>query len=251
MKDIDFLPDRYRVQTSARKARVWRLTVLLVFSMGVGATATGQLALRGSATARLQAIKLQHSNAQATSELQERLHSQLSSVEDSARLYAYLQHPWPRTQLLTTVVEILPPEISLNELRIVRETPPNVKRLRPSRRGGSQEEQDAKDRLPAVQQDLQQLQEERKSTRCVVYLKGFTSQLASLHAYQAKLSESTLITKVELISLESAKSESQSGTLQFGLRLVVLPGYGNPSGPVGADNDKPVTASNALGDTQR
>src|SRR5688500_5808847 len=113
MKDIDFLPARYREQYSQRRAQLWRLTVLALFVAGVGATAAGQYTLRRSARQHLEAVNPQHSAARAKSDQHTQLQQQLKDVQATTQLYAYLQHPWPRTQILAEVAERLPATLTL------------------------------------------------------------------------------------------------------------------------------------------
>jgi len=224
---------------------MWRVAVFLVFGVGIGAAVAGQAALRCAAMTSLKNIKAQYAAAQATSQEHDRLLLKLSEVEDSARLYAYLKHPWPRTQLLATILKPMPPEVLFTKLQITRETPPVPRRLNSSPMLTNKSEQDEQDSLSGVQRDLSDIQAERSKTRCVIYLSGYTTDLVALHQYLRLLGETTLITKAELSSLTSAKQSGLSGSTQFGLRLEVLPGYGNPGGPHETNSEAGETALTA------
>jgi hypothetical protein len=238
MKDIDFLPARYREQNAQRRVQLWRVSVLALFVAGVGATAAGQYTFRRAARQHLEAVSPQHSAARAKSEQHTQLQQQLKEVQATTQLYAYLQHPWPRTQIFAEVAERLPPTLTLSELRLLQEAVAvesnEVRRARrPRGREGTDEE--SKEKLPAAVRDLKRLREEHDAARTIVEVSGQTHDIAALHAYLGKLSESPLFARCELSSLEAltegktpADSTRQS---RFKLRLALRPGYGQPGSP--------------------
>ena len=121
MNSFDFLPDRYREQSTNRKAELWRLFVLLAFGGICAASAAGQYAQRFAVIKQLAAAERQYTDAQARSKQFGDLQRRWKQVRATAELYAYLDRRWPRTQILATVAESLPPEIHLSELSIARE----------------------------------------------------------------------------------------------------------------------------------
>lgn len=236
MQDIDFLPSRYRELSSERQVRLWRLAVFALFGAGIGVTALGQYSFRRAARQQLAAIDEQHSLARAKTEQFTALHQQLKEAQATTQLYAWLQHPWPRTQILAGVSAKLPETVTLSELRLTRETPPAERSdSRRSRRGNGASDEEAQANLAPAVRDLQKLREEYDSAKVVVEVSGLTSDIAALHLYVAQLCEAPLFMKCELASLEAVGDANyQSPTAfqsKFKLRLVVRPGYGQPGSP--------------------
>ncbi len=233
MHDIDFLPSKYREQNTARKARVWQFAVLLLFGGVIVATAAGQYLLRVSATSERDAVLLQHTAAKATNDLFDRLQSRLADVRSTAQLYTYLQHPWPRTQILAAVGRELPDEVTLSEMRITLDAnaSPEGGRNRPrDPRRSENEDKELAGMHPAAR-DLKQLADEFNGQRTVVLLAGHTSDTAALHRLVARLGDAALFAKAELRSLEAAQRRELHGSSVFEVRLTVRPGYGQPGGP--------------------
>jgi Tfp pilus assembly protein PilN len=216
MKNIDFLPARYRERRSTRNSHLWRLVVLAAFGAAVGATAVGQQLLKNSAAAQ---------NGQFST-----LQRQLAEARASAQLYAYLQHPWPRTRIMALLAEPLPDEVTLTEVSIARESLDDAQREtsgRPRRRRETDED-DA--RLTPAERDLQQLRDEFDKRRSIVRITGRTTSIASLHEYVAGLAASPLVAKAELSSLETARADNAGDGSEFHLRVLIVAAHGQSDG---------------------
>jgi Tfp pilus assembly protein PilN len=148
-----------------------------------------------------------------------------------AELFTYLEHPWPRTQLIDALLAPLPEEITFDELTIDGETRvDNLNTLTvPSRKSRKAEQETACTLLPATE-DLQQLRAECDGTRTVITLKGLATDSEALYRYLADLSRAPLFAKTELRCIE-AESTDDGGQLRFFATIVVQPGYGQPGGP--------------------
>jgi hypothetical protein len=231
MKDLDFLPQRYREETHLRRAQLWRTAVLALFGVVVGGTALGQYGFQYSLRRELAAIEGAHAEALAKTEQFAQLSHDLEEVRFTADLYAYLRHPWPRTQILAAVAEHLPSELVLSELRIARETasgrsePSHLPPPPTQAEGGKAPE------LPAAVQDVQRLRQECDAGRTIVEVSGLACDIASLHTFVAKLGETPLFSRCELAALESAGDGKSPVQTRFRVRLTVRPGYGQPGGP--------------------
>jgi hypothetical protein len=238
MTSFDFLPDRYREQKTNRKAEVWRLFVLLAFGGLCAATAAGQYLLRFSTLKQLAAAELQYSDAQARSKQFGDLQRQWKELRAAAELYTYLDHHWPRTQILAAVAEALPPEIHLSEISIAREVPPppsiSLRAAYPTR-NANKETATAADSSPAALRDFTRLRDENAASDVIVRISGFTTDTDALHRYLSQLGSGRHFAKSELRSLESAGSPLLGPATQFNLRLVVRAGYGQAGGPSGAN----------------
>jgi hypothetical protein len=234
MKNIDFLPDIYAQREALRRARVWWGIVVLVFGGAIGSSATAQVWLRHSLQRHLDDLAPQFAAAQAQVHELADLQAQITKVGHEASLCTYLQHPWPRTQLLADVVRPLPLAIRLTQIHIGEEelarTAVQAGPRRPTR-----EDEDAAAKMLAPQQDLVRIQEEIDHRQTVIIVEGQTTDVARLHQYVADVSRSPLIAEGSIKALEKGP-DKQHGLTQFTVRLIVRPGYvqrGNEGAPAG------------------
>lgn len=234
---IDFLPPKYREQYATRRRKIWRLVVIVLFGLAVGATAFCQFTLRRAVEFELGAVQPQHAAAlEVNAELGD-LQSRLREVRDFAELYTYLRHPWPRSQILLCIARTAPPPVTLSEIRVIHETsaprPDFVSRNRgrqPARGAPTQH------KSPAAR-DLEQLREELDHAHTIVHVTGLTADVGQLHSYVSRLGFSPLFERAELESVESTGGADQNGPAHFELRLTVRAGYGQPGGPTGPATD--------------
>lgn len=229
MNNIDFLPERYRELRTARRSNVWRWAVLVVFGVAVGATAVGQQVLRSSVAAKVDAVGRQYTAAQERNSQFSQLQLRLKQARAGAQLYAYLKHPWPRSQILAAVVEPLPPEVTLLDVSIASETPEDAQRNEVSGRARRRRErEEAETRLLPAERDLKQLREEFERFGTVVRVSGRTADIDKLHEYVSSLSRSPLVAQAEFSSLESARDAADQGISDFHLRVLVIAAHGRP-----------------------
>jgi Tfp pilus assembly protein PilN len=239
MQNIDFLPQEYRQRRARRHGQSGRIVAIAGIGALIVAAAFGQRYQRRQADDEMATVAPVYDTAVAQQQQLDGLQSQLQTARAAAELYAYLRHPWPRTQLLAALLGPLPAEIGLDQVQIVRETAPavpvaNVEGSPAGNRPNA--ETDLAKLLPA-QRDLRQLRDELDKMRTVIHLSGTTSDTGQLHGYLHALGRSDLFAKAELDSLESAEG---SGASRFRATLVVRPGYGQPGGP--APQPKPALA---------
>ncbi len=163
------------------------------------------------------------------------LKKMLLTTRSDAGLYAYLRHPWPRTQILAAVVESLPDSVMLAQIQIHRESTMSTADIptHQQRRVDKQKE-DIKKLLPS-QRDIKQLRKVYDTGDTIVSIEGMTTHVGSLHRYLGGLEKSRLIEKAELSSIESLENSDQTDVSQFSARLVVRPGYGQQGGEATAD----------------
>jgi Tfp pilus assembly protein PilN len=225
MKDIDFLPNRYHEQGARRKAQAWRIMLLILFGGVCAASAVGQQFVRRSVESQIDAIAPAYASADATNRLLEKLQEELKSADSEAALYAFLHHPWPRTQILAALVKPLNESVYLSELQIHDE----AKLVQRPEQGRPQNnlppEASQIDRLPS-QVDLERLQADRDGKQTVVTLVGQTTDISALHRYVTELGRVRLFSTAKLVSLHSIEDKSQQPRSQFNVRVIVRPGYG-------------------------
>lgn len=228
MQDIDFLPADFKRRRTRRHGRSWQ-AITLAAAAGIVAV----VAMAQSRTLR----QIQQQVAQTEPERQlldarqtqlDDLRQKLADAEARADLLAYLDHPWPKTQLLAATLHQLPDAVVCNSILLTRD----AKRSQPaSRAAGGASEEDAASLRPATR-DLRKLEEECDHAVTAIVLKGVTSDGIELHRYLDSLNREPLVDKVKLHSLEASDGESDA-KFRFEARLTVRPGFGLPDGPDG------------------
>lgn len=242
MNDIDFLPIEYRERRRRRQSQPWQVVAAVaLLGMVAGAAFTqqrrqNQLEAEWAAVTPLyeSAVQLQKQLADA----QERL----TEATASAELYTYLRHPWPRTQLLAALVNLLPQEITLQQVQILRDAAPTNPSKNQTAAAKTEEEEKLK-LAPASKRDLAALRQRLDSMQTVVILTGMATDSAALHRYLAQLDATDIFDKADLDSFNSVEGNKGNPVLQFRVVLVVQPGYGQPGGPSGHYQKFPREAS--------
>ncbi|MBS0209926.1 MAG: hypothetical protein JSS27_13340 [Planctomycetes bacterium] len=225
IKQIDFLPDRYRQVDVQRHSKWWRMLVLVLFGGAICATQVGQMCQRRQVQAQLDDATLHYQAAQLESQKLANIRQTLVPLRAKAELLTYLRHPWPRSQLLASIAAPLPNDVLLERVRFQREqirTEPTVA-APPPQPGVA-----AADMRTPVERDLEKVRDEADQSRIVIYLEGTTRDDASLHNYLSLLTREPLLAENELASLERDQAH-----LRFTVRVLVRPGYGQRRGPAG------------------
>jgi Tfp pilus assembly protein PilN len=223
MKTIDFLPDIYRQRAALRMARVWWCLVVVLFSGAIGSSIVAQVWLRVSLQRQLAVVEEAFLTSQVQVKELATLQSQIARSAQEASLFTYLQHPWPRTQLLAQVVKPLPSSIRLTQIHIREEDlPRETPQAGPLHRGGDAQ---AAAKLRPPEEDLAKLQQETDFKQTVVEIQGLTPDVGDLHEFVAELNDSALIASAHIKSLEADQAQQHVRT-RFTLRLIVHPGYG-------------------------
>lgn len=230
MKDLDFLPDRYREKNAQRKTRAWRAAVLAMFSALLAAGSLGQLEFRRLIEAHLQTVRQQYDQVVHTGKELTALQAELRAARAEAELLTYLRRPWPRTQLLAAIAEPLSEPITLNKLTVRQEEAGGSPAPPPPRGQTAQDQAAAEAAQPAAERTLKQLRTMFDEAPLTVTLEGVSRDSTALHVYIGKLAESEWFSAVELRSIDRS-DDAQAATFRFIARLVVRPSHGRPQTP--------------------
>lgn len=223
MKTIDFLPDIYRQRAALRQARVWWCLVVVLFGGTITLSVVAQVWLRVGLQRQLAVLEQSFASSQTQVHELATLQSQIAKSAQEASLFTYLQHPWPRTQLLAQVVQPLPKSIRLTQIHVrEEELPRETPQSGPQNRGAADQEAG---KLQPPEADLARLQQEMDFKQTVVELQGFTPEVSRLHEYVASLNTAPLVAAAHIKSLESDPDQTKLRT-RFTLRLMIHPGYG-------------------------
>lgn len=230
MKPIEFLPPEYRHKQALHRAKLWWLTIAVLFGTGIGLTAITQYGLR---------LQLQQQVAQFDREFQiatvrraelEATQKRLQDADHEVALYTYLRHPWPKSQILAAIVAPLPSGIRLTEFHTSQEvgipgSTSNVNTTTVS--------VDAN--MAAVgnsfELDMKALRAASDAHPLYLTIQGTATTSDELHAYVAQLHKHRLFSKVELQSVEAQRISTGPSLTQFQIQVQLLPGLGQPGGP--------------------
>lgn len=232
MKKIDFLPPRFREENDQRKRVFWRGVAVVFSALMMSIAVAAKYQQLRMADGRLEITRSRYDAALIEAQKLGDLNGQLAVLDADAELLVYLRHAWPRTQVLAAVLPRVPDSVRLRRLRVAREGEPQAQTavsLRDPVRAAADAEAGAPQLSPA-HSDLAALRQELDAAATVVILEGTTDDMVALNGYLGQLSDSALIRRAELESIESL-AEELPGRSSFRARLTLSPGYGQPGGP--------------------
>ncbi len=240
MHDIDFLPIEYRVANSQRRTHMWRVVVV---AMGLGCLIAGasyDQFQRNLLKSQLTAAQKRYQSGQLLGQKIARLESQLFAEQDEAALYAYLEHPWPRSRIIAEIVKPLPKDIYLERLTIeYRAGPKAVTRRDSVRAPKAPATEETKSARPA-REDLDLLRGQYDEQDLIVTISGLIDDEASLHNYLARLELSEWFTSAELDDIQRDERDGLQYS-RFRVELTVRQGYGQSDN----DSNKPPKVASA------
>lgn len=238
MKNLDFLPASYRQRLQQKQARIWWGIVAATFGIAIGASACAQWSVARSLQYQLTTAGNAATAASEQDKRYARLLNEVNQGSDLAALCVYLKHPWPRTQILASLVTPLPDSVRLMEVRIRQEAPSGalLPTATPPKAGDARPEAAAKSG-PAA--DLARLRTENDHLLTMVEVTGETSDADALHRYVAALGKSDLLLGARLKSFEAVEARDVA-TIRFELRAKVRAAYGQVDGPEGPPVERPV-----------
>jgi hypothetical protein len=234
--ELDFLPSDYRSRAATNKSHSWLAIVLLVYTVFTGGLLAYQKFAERSLLTRRATVQPRYADAQQKNQRFVELQTQVTKANDLADYCAYLEHPWPRTQILATLVASLPPGVVLTEVDLARERLParELAEVSPPAAAVAPDGQDPKkkdDSPPTAREELQRLRREVDATRVVLRVRGVTSDPAALHACLATLNRARPFVSAQLESMNAYRKDDLPHGTSFDLRLELQPGYGQPGGP--------------------
>lgn len=231
MNEIDFLPQGYRREHSRRRRQVWQFVAIALVT-GIIATATllqWQMAARFQA--RVDDLMPQYQESEKRNKQLAELTIKLGNTQDQAELFTYLRHPWPKTQILATLLKQLPKDVTLQKIKIFRKLPIGTRQQNALSQSQRESEEQRLASLSPAARDLEQIRSLVDPMQIELTIIGTTTQPAALHEYVIQLGHESFFSKAELESIESVKSKNDIH-MRFELHLRVQPGYGQPGGPI-------------------
>ncbi|MCE9528238.1 MAG: PilN domain-containing protein [Planctomycetales bacterium] len=231
MKNIDFLPDHYHHQRMLGHSRLCWMGVASLFALAIAGTASGQWYLRQTLDAQLRLVEPKYVIAQQRQAEIAKVMENGKRAEELAALYIYLEHPWPRTQLLAAIAQPLTPSIQLTSLNLIDQTEATLVARGEERDTNHSNVEGEKPKQLTPQSVLARLRGEHDHQRTILELSGETENTKDLHEYVDCLAKSPLFASASLKGLESGSEDKAKKSSRFEIRVVVRPGYGQPGAP--------------------
>jgi Tfp pilus assembly protein PilN len=234
VSELDSLPSDYRNRVSSSRSHSWLAIALIVYAAFTGGLLAYQQIAERSLGARSAIVQPRYADAQQKNQRFVELQAEVTKANDLADYCAYLEHPWPRTQILSTLIARLSPGVYLTEVDLARERLPARELAEvssPPATTGSHDPQKKQDSPPTAREELQRLRREVDCTRIVLHVRGVTGDPAALHACLATLTQSRLFARAQLESMNAYRRDDMPHGTAFDLRLELLPGYGQAGGP--------------------
>ncbi|MEN6450446.1 MAG: hypothetical protein ABFC96_08145 [Thermoguttaceae bacterium] len=233
MHDLDFLPSEFRRKQQRRQSQPWLIVASTAVVGLVAAAAIAQHYRWRNVQAELAAVEPAYETAV-------HLQSQLAGIEKrvgearaAAELYTYLRHPWPRTQLLSALLQPLPKEIAFQQVHVFRQPASTRPGAATAAAPDKKAEEERLKAMPPAARDLASFRARLDPMHTVVVLSGTAAADAPLHRYLGVLDATDIFDKAELDCFNSVDGDKTIASLQFRALLVVEPGYGQPGGPTG------------------
>ncbi len=249
---VDFLPAHYLERSRKRRNDLWRLLVVALLGGVIACTAIFVHEFRRRAEDELVRFDSLGTKSTTTSSKLAALNAQLQPIKARAELLTYLRYPWPRTRLMSCVLQPLPASIKLTRLHIVREpTEKSDKRsdsaaAKPAApTSATATSGSASKSPPPMLSDLQRLRADCERLQSVVLLSGTVSDPSALYDYLGKLGGDAMFSRVELGPVE--RSGNDEDPTRFTARLTVRPGHGQLNGPERSGSEPPKPSIAGLG----
>lgn len=234
VKQIDFLPDKFRHAVRRRRASYWRVLVVFMFMGVFAAAAWGLQAVRSGVRREFEQTNVRYTAAQAQENLLKNREARLAELRAYADLVTFLRHPWPRSQLLEQLFAPLPDTVIIDKVHLANEQRPVAAGDAAAAPGEA-----ANEAAPAktASTDLTELRKSVEANEVIVHLEGTTVDQPQLHAYLQRLKEGKMFRRADVESIEVARTEGGAAGVvaadasRFTARIVVRAGWGLPDGP--------------------
>jgi len=236
MRELDFLPVEYRQKYQRRQAQPWHIVATAAILTLLMIAALSQYYRRHRSIETLTALLPAYEDAVKLNNRLTEVQKQLSAATAEAELYTYLHHPWPRSRMLAALVEPLPPEITLQQVQIIREPKRMSGTAEPRPLQNEKAENEKLKSAPPALRDLAKLRSRCDATQTMMILLGTSRESNALHRYLSSLDATDFFDRAELDSFSSVGKGKEDAGIQFKAVLTVPPGYGQPGGPVGIES---------------
>ncbi|MDA7951597.1 MAG: PilN domain-containing protein [Pirellulaceae bacterium] len=224
-KSIDFLPKDYHQKRRNRHSFAWRSVAIGTFGAALVLAMIVQLNSYWRLQAHFVEAEIGYTEAQKQQQQLTTLQNNLAMVRYKAELYCYLEHTWPKTQLLKLLSLKTPDTIFLESIEVYK-----------GDRQNSSPAQAIDEKFSPEKKDLLFFRKRYDSDHTLATLFGITVDNVELYRYLEDLKAHPLVADAELDSFTDAHLELSSGkanqkAMRFQITITLIHGYGQKESP--------------------
>ncbi|MEW4562781.1 hypothetical protein AB1K70_09655 [Bremerella sp. JC770] len=217
--EIEFLPKKYREKRKSHNFQVSRLLVVVVMVAGMSAVLLYQLAALHAVNRQVAALEEPHERVMQLMQEVERQRAEVAIKRHHAKLLTFLEHPYPKSQVISAIASPLPSEITITRLQVTVEQTAGANNKAPSEKGKK-----APQGHP-MELDLKQLVDEAKSRRCTVEVEGTTDDTSCLYTFLASLHQAEIIESAKIESIDPHQNSDGTEFSNFTAHVKIKRGY--------------------------
>ena len=217
--EIEFLPKKYREKRKNNSFKVSRLLLVVVLLAGMGIVLLYQLASLHSLNLQVAAIDQQNTTVMQLMQEVELRRAEVEEQRHHAKLLTFLDHTFPKSQIIAAITNPLPPEITIIRLQISAAQTPGAGNKLVTEKGKE------KPKGHPMQLDLKQLIEEATSRHCTVEIEGTTDDTSCLYPYLASLHQAEVVESAKIESIDPHQKTDGTEFSNFTAHVKIRRGY--------------------------
>jgi len=217
--EIEFLPKKYREKRKSHNFQVSRMLLVVVIVAGMSAVLLYQLAKLHAVNQQVAALDEPHARVMQLMQEVERRRAEVAVKRHHAKLLTFLDHPYPKSQVISAIASPLPSEITITRLQVTVEQTVGANNKPPSEKGKK-----APKGHP-MELDLKQLVDEAKSRRYTVEVEGTTDDTSCLYTFLASLHQAEIIESAKIESIDPHQKSDGSEFSNFTAHVKIKRGY--------------------------
>ncbi len=217
MNEIEFLPKKFRERRARNNIRVSRTFVLLLLAAAMALVTIYQLSSLRRVQVQLADLEDAHAQvAQLMAEVDLK-REEVHRLRHYARLLTFLEHPYPKSQIVASLANLIPPEMVITQMHLSH----------PAARTGAFQPLAEADtsKMPAMEQDLQKLVHETRTRRCTVELEGTTEDTSALYEFLARLHQLEIVESAKIESVDPRTGTAGTEISNFTAHIKIKPGH--------------------------
>lgn len=217
--EIEFLPKKYREKRKSHNFQVSRLLLIVLVVASMSAVVLYQLASLHAVNREVATLDQQHAKVMQLMQEVERRRAEVAVKRHHAKLLTFLDHPYPKSQVISAIANPLPTEITITRLQLTVEQTAVAGQKPVSEKGKS-----APQGHP-MELDLKQLIDDAKSRHCTVEVEGTTDDTSCLYTFLASLHQAEIIESAKIESIDPHQNSDGSEFSNFTAHVKVKRGY--------------------------
>lgn len=217
--EIEFLPKKYREKRKGHNFQVSRILLIVILVASMSAVLLYQLAALHSVNLQVAALDGQHEKVMQLMQEVELRRAEVAVKRHHAKLLTFLDHPYPKSQIIAAIANPLPTEITITRLQVSVEQMAGNHAKPPSEKG-----KEAPKGHP-MELDLKQLIDETKARRCTVEVEGTTDDTSCLYTFLASLHQAEIIESAKIESIDPHQKTDGSEFSNFTAHVKIKRGY--------------------------